>query len=56
MGPCLIVCGVFWITMAFISKTKDFISTLLYQAIPFITGVITASIGLDLTGVIQLLN
>lgn len=55
MGPCLIICGLFWITMAFVVKPKDLISSLLCQVIPFITGVITTAIGLDLSGIIQLL-
>lgn len=55
MGPCLIICGVFWITIAFITKTSNLLSALIYKVMPFISGAIATAIGLDLSGIIQLL-
>ena len=50
----LMICGAFWIVSSFLSKTKNVQSTIFYNVIPFITGVIAFRIALGMIGVINI--
>ncbi len=50
----LMICGAFWIASSFINKTKNVQSTIFYNVIPFVTGVITFGIALGMIGVINI--
>lgn len=49
----LMICA-FWIVSSFLSKTKNVQSTIFYNVIPFITGVIAFGIALGMIGVINI--
>lgn len=50
----LIVCSVFWIIFSFVTKTKNFVSSVVFKVIPFATGMIVLGIALGMLGVINI--
>ena len=56
MAKCLIICGVIWISMSFITKTKNLPSSILFKVIPFFTGIATVMCAMQLYGWINIFN
>ena len=50
MGIILMVCGVWWIIFALLTKTKNVWSSILFKVIPFFTGLATIVCAMDLFG------
>lgn len=50
MGIILMVCGVYWITTAFITNTRNLLSTTIFKVIPFFTGLATVLCAMDSFG------
>lgn len=50
----LMICGGFWILSSFVNKTKNFSSSMFYNVIPFVTGVLVFGVALGMLGVINI--
>ncbi len=46
------VCGVYWVIFSLITKTKNFISSILFKVLPFMTGMVCVFSSLKLLGFI----
>ena len=50
MAIILTICGVFWIILALIGHTKNFVSAVCFKVFPFFTGLANLLCAMDLFG------
>ena len=50
MEIILMICGTLWIILGLVLKTENFLSSLVFKVIPFITGAVTCLCAMDMLG------
>lgn len=56
MGIILMICGMFWITHAFIVHARNTVSAIVFKVIPFFTGLAVIMCAMDLFGWVNIFS